>query len=134
MKFPSAAFYLEAKVRKIPLISQAIVSCSGSLLAALSIWVDDKLQHAVKKQPSYFKSSFDLRKEIETLELPSNASLFTADAVSMYTNIPTDRALLFVGKYLLVNVFPGIPANALIEALRCVMKNNIFTFGNTIWK
>ena len=97
-KFPFATFYLTAKVHKTPLASRPIVSCSGSLLAALGTWVDDKLQHAVKIQPSYFKSSFDLREEIDTLELPLNASLFTADAVSMYTNIPTDRALLFIGK------------------------------------
>jgi hypothetical protein len=133
-KFPFAAFYLTAKVHKTPLASRPIVSCSGSLLAALGTWVDDKLQHAVKIQPSYFKSSFDLRKEIDTLELPPNATLFTADAVSMYTNIPTDRALLFIGKYLRSKVFPGIPTEALMEALRCVMKNNIFTFGDTIWK
>ena len=33
--------------------------------------------------------------------LPPNASLFTGDAKSMYTNIPTDMALPLIKDYLL---------------------------------
>ena len=33
--------------------------------------------------------------------LPLNASLFTVDAKSMYTNTPTDMALPFIKNYLL---------------------------------
>ena len=122
------------KVHKTPLKTRPIVSCSGSLLHALGVWVDDKLQIAARRQRSYFKSSLDLKKELTALNVPPNAYLFTADAVSMYTNIPTDRALLFIGKYLRRTHFPGIPTEALMDALRLVMKNNIFTFGDTTWR
>jgi hypothetical protein len=91
--------------------------------------VDDKLQKAAHTQRSYFKSSFDLKKELSVLTLPPGCFLFTADAESMYTNIPTDRALLFIGRYLRRERFPDIPVEALMEALQLVMKNNIFTFG-----
>ena len=133
-KTPFATFYITAKVHKTPLKSRPIVSCSGSLLHAIGVWIDDKLQHAAKTQHSYFKSSFDLKKILVDLDLPSNARLFTADAVSMYTNIPTDRALTFIGQYLRRKQFPQIPTEALMEALRYVMKNNIFTFGDTTWR
>ena len=133
-KEPFATFYATMKVHKSPLKTRPIVSCSGSLLEALGTWVDDKLQIAAKQQSSYFKSSFDLKRELSSLHIPANAFLFTADAQSMYTNIPTDRALNFIGKYLRKTKFPGIPIQALIEALSIVMKNNIFTFGDTTWK
>ena len=134
-KEPFAAFYATMKVHKPPpLRTRPIVSCSGCLTQAIGVWVDDKLQIAATQQRSYFKSSFDLKKELNTLAIPPNSFLFIADAVSMYTNIPTDRALLFIGKYLQQKRFPGIPVQALMEALRLVMKNNIFTFGNTTWK
>lgn len=130
---PFATFYMTMKVHKTPLKTRPIVSCSGTLLESLGVWVDSKLQIAAKKQPSYFKSSFDLKKELVELEIPENALLFTADAESMYTNIPTDRALNFIGKYLKENEFPDIPVEALMTALRLVMKHNIFTFGDTTW-
>jgi hypothetical protein len=132
---PFAAFYATMKVHKPPpLRTRPIVSCSGCLTQAIGVWVDDKLQIAAKAQRSYFKSSFDLKKDLSALAIPPNSSLFIADAVSMYTNIPTDRALLFIGTYLRQKRFPGIPVQALMEALSLVMKNNIFTFGNTTWK
>ena len=131
---PFATFYATMKVHKSPLKTRPIVSCSGSLLEALGIWVDDKLQIAAKQQRSYFKSSFDLKRELLSLNLPANASLFTADAQSMYTNIPTDRAIHFIAKHLRQTEYPGIPTKALIEALTIVMKNNIFTFGDTTWQ
>lgn len=128
-----ATFYMTMKVHKTPLKTRPIVSCSGSLLHSLGVWVDSKLQIAAKKQRSYFKSSFDLKKILEPLEIPKNAYLFTADAEAMYTNILTDRALNFIGKYLREKLFPDIPVEALMAALRLVMKNNIFTFGDTTW-
>jgi len=131
---PFATFYITMKVHKSPLKTRPIVSCSGSLLQALGIWADDKLQIAAKAQRSYFKSSYILRQDMQALEIPPNAFLFTADAVSMYTNIPTHRALLFIGRYLRRNLFPEIPTEALMEALKLVMCNNIFTFGDTYWK
>ena len=134
-KDPFATFYITMKVHKPPpLVSRPIVSCSGSLLQALGIWVDDKLQITARAQRSYFKSSFVLKQKLQNLDLPAGALLFTADAVSMYTNIPTHRALMFIGKYLRRGLFPDIPVEALMEALKLVMCNNIFTFGDTTWK
>jgi hypothetical protein len=89
---PFATFYATMKVHKQPLKNHPIVSCSGSLLAALGVWVDDKLQKATRTQHSYFKSSIDLKKELSAITLPPGCFLFTADAESMYTNIPTDHA------------------------------------------
>jgi hypothetical protein len=109
------------------------------LLYALGIWVDNKLQKFAKRQQSYFKSSFDLKQEITTLELPSNTTIFTADAVSMYTNIHTEAALTAITNYLnnnkelVAELLPYVPAQALTEALRLIMTHNVFRFGNTNW-
>jgi hypothetical protein len=130
---PFPVFYLTFKVHKTPLKTRPIVSCSGSLLFGLGIWVDDKLQKLARLQRSYFKSSFDLKKTLDSLQLPPNAQLFSADAVSMYTNIPTTHALAKIKQYLTKNVFAGVPAEALSAALEIVMTNNVFTFGDTTW-
>jgi hypothetical protein len=127
------------KVHKSPLKTRPIVSCSGTLLYYLGIWVDDKLQKFAKRQRSYFKSSFDLKTDLMAMELPPNATIFTADAVSMYTNIHTETALHAITTYLLQNkdmvleLLFDLQPLALMEALRLIMTNNIFWFGNTHW-
>jgi hypothetical protein len=59
---------------------------------------------------------------------PPNTFLFTADAVSMYKNIPTDKALSFISTQIreTAHEFQDIPAEALVEALGIVMRNNVF--------
>jgi hypothetical protein len=123
------------KVHKTPLKTRPIVSCSGSLLFALGIWIDDKLQPVARRQRSYFKSSYVLKQELIALHLPPNARLFTSDAVSMYTSIPTAQALREIAQYLRRNraLFPEVPIAALVDALTIVMRNNVVQFGDTHW-
>jgi len=132
---PFPVFYLLMKVHKLPLKTQPIVSCIGSLLHPLGVWIDRKMQVIAKKQKSFFGSSFVLKEELVKMELPPGALLFTSDAVSMYTNIPTGHALFSIGQYLRrkKKVFQDVPMEALIKALGIVMRNNFFTFGDTTW-
>ena len=62
--------------------------------------------------------------------------MFTANAMSMYTNIDTHQALHTIRIYLWSHVkdFNRVPIESLMAALRIVMLNNIFEFGNMIWK
>ena len=129
-----STFYATAKVHKAALSTRPIVSTSGTLLYALGVWCDSKLQLAAQRQRSYFKNSFALKKELDGITLPPNARLFTADAVSMYTNIPTNLALRKITAYLNEHHFPGVPIQALMTALALVMKYNVFTFGDTTWR
>jgi hypothetical protein len=117
------------KVHKSPLKTRPIVSCFGSLLYGIGVWVDDKLQNIACRQKTYFKSSYDLKKELINMHLPSSAHLFTSDAFSMYTDINTDPVLQEIVHYLCTD----IPVPALLAALTLVMKNNVIQFGDTHW-
>ena len=96
------------------------------------------LQPIVKAQPTYFKNSFELKQELDKLELPPNASLFTYDAVSMYTNINSKKCISRLSTYLLdastSDRFKHYPPSALISALKIVMYNNRMRFGDIIVK
>ena len=141
---PYARFYLTLKAHKLKpgqtvdhLKSRPIVSCPGSLLHGLGVWVDQKLQEVAQRIVSYFKNTLELKKELLDLNLPLNACLFTADAVSMYTNIPTHTALNLIGKYL--NQYQQkhnnkYPKDAVRAGLHLVMTMNIFTFGDLTLK
>jgi hypothetical protein len=53
----------------------------------------------------------------------------------MYTNIDTDKALNEISFYLSQHrhLFLDFPTVALVDALRIIMKNNVFRFGDTHW-
>ena len=133
---PFPFFYALAKVHKQPLKTRPIVSVSGSLLQGIALWADCKLQPIAKKGRAYFRDSFTLKQELDKLVIPEGALLFTADATSMYTNIPTQRALLFIRRHLRkpsLEMSPSV-VTAICDALRLVMTNNVFQFGDTHWK
>lgn len=134
-KHPFPVFYATLKAHKSPLKTRPIVSCSGSLLYGLGVWVDAQLQVVAQQQLSYFKSSAELKDDLTNSTVPPNTLLFTADAVSYYTNIPTAKAIEKISLYLRGNEssFGNLPLDALIEALTLVMTNNIFSFGDTTW-
>ena len=138
-----AGFYLTLKAHKLKpgqnvthLKSQPIVACPGSLLHPLGIWTDRKLQTLAKQQVSYFQNSYDLCQEICSTQYHPTAQLFTANAVSMYTNIQTNTAIMLIAKHIHTSVPKERPKQneALIAALKLVMLNNIFSFGDMTFK
>ena len=135
---PLPKFYATMKVHKMPLKTRPIVSVSGTLMENLGVWVDRKLQPLLPMFRSYFKSSEELKKELMALKLPKGAQLFTSDAVSMYTNIPTETALRKISRFLRnhqrVYNEPTMPYNAIIEGLGLIMRRCAFSFGDTWWK
>lgn len=101
VKDPFPKFYITAKVHKTPWKTRPIVSISGSQLHGLGCWVDTILQPFAKATTAYIKSSRSLKDLLINLPpLPPNARLFTADAVSMYTNISTNDALPRIRRYI----------------------------------
>ena len=129
-------FYMTIKAHKNPWSLRPITACRDSILAPLGTLVDRWLHQVAKTMPTYVKNSADLKQNLESLKLPENARLFTADAVSMYTNINTEAALSEIAIYLRRNrrKFPDVPINALISGLEIVMTNNVFSLGDTFWK
>jgi hypothetical protein len=94
--------------------------------------VDPVLQPVVTSQPTYFKDSFALKYGLNALVIPPNASLFTYDAVSMYTNIKIDNCLKQISTFLLT-IWDKVECSAIIYAMEIVMKNNRMKFGNLIF-
>ena len=133
---PFGYFYLLYKIHKKPMKTRPVCSGSGSLLHLLSMYIDDMLQPIARSRPSFFKSSYDLKHKLCTLQIPPNARLFTCNAVLMYTNIPTPPALCLIEKFLFNNQHRWKHYNpaALIAALKLVMRNNIFRFGDCWFK
>ena len=78
------------------------------------------------------------KKQLEDLgERLPGTRLFTIDAVSMHTNIDTNHLIDVLEKFfeLFKDELPdGFPTKLVIEAVSLVMRNNLFEFGDCIFK
>eukprot|EP00957_Ditylum_brightwellii_P002756 211555-Ditylum_brightwellii.AAC.1 len=88
-KDPFPAFYLLVKVHKTPWKTCPIVSCVGSLLHPLGVWLAHHIHDIAKSMPTYWEDSKQLKDNLIQLNVPPGAKIFTADATSMYTNLKT---------------------------------------------
>ena len=135
MKEPFGYFYLMPKLHKTPMSTRPVCSDMASLVHPLGQWVTEFLQPIVQTQHTYFKDSFALKRELDTLSVPPNASLFTYDAISMYTKIDTDDCIARLNSWFnetnqLCSWFTEVSPAALMEAISIVMKNNRMKFGD----
>ena len=81
-------------MHKKKLGSRPVTWTGGSLLAALSKWVDFKLQPLTTFYPSYICDWEDLTTKLKELgPLPSSAKLFAIDATLIFTNININHGL-----------------------------------------
>ena len=100
----------------------------------LSCWLDHWLQTLKQIIPSFLKDGDQLLQLLKLLgRFPPGSLLFTANAVSMYTNIHTDHAIEVISAWLdsLKDHLPaGYPINAVKEGIILVMKNTIVEWGD----
>ena len=140
--YKTPVYYGNPKVHKETLKTRPVVSCVHTVPQILSKHLDYWLNKVVKLCPSYIKDSWQLLDDLKGYvkqqgRLPPGARIFTADAVSMYTNIDTDHALDTIDKWLTLHKqelpkdFP--PKNFILRGLEIVMQNNVFEFGDTYW-
>eukprot|EP00957_Ditylum_brightwellii_P023802 1796519-Ditylum_brightwellii.AAC.1 len=76
--------------------------------------------------PTYLANSKQLKDDLIQLNIPLGAKIFTADAISMYTNLKTEVTLDALGKYLTKNIaqFCHLPLKAIKMALAIVVTYN----------
>jgi hypothetical protein len=130
---PFGYFYLLYKLHKNPVSTRPVNSDCNSLLFPLGKWVDEQLQPVAQAQLTWFRDSYSFKKSLDGWPVQPNISLFTYDAVSMYTNIDTDACIEILSKYLRDNASRfEYDAEALIDAIVIVMRNNICNFGDII--
>lgn len=130
-------FYVNPKLHKKPYSTRPVVSCVNSTPEIFSIWVDYWLKQLTHLAKSYLIDSTQAVEELKAIgRLPPGTRIFTADAVSMYTNIDTQHGITTIRNFLLQHKdeLPfAFPSDLLVEVLKEIMTNNIFDFGDTHW-
>jgi hypothetical protein len=129
------------KVHKKDIKPRPVISSVNSIPEIFSKHVDYWLKKIVGKLlPTYIRDAEHLIRSLqETFPqgLPPGAKLFSVDAVGMYSNIDTDHGINILTRWLTEYAHelpPSMPVDFILEALAEIMKNNIFQFGDTMWR
>jgi len=106
----------------------------NSFPEVVSRWLDHWMQKLVPLSPTYLQDSNQLCEELAALgPLPPNVKLFTADAISMYTNINIQDGLnifrTWFTKYA-TEIPENFPTQLFLQILEIVMTRNIFQFDD----
>ena len=127
-------FYIAPKVHKKPWKTRPVVSAVASVPEALSRWIDVQLQKVIHLCPAHLTDSWQLLRDIKNIPiLPPDVHIFTADAVSMYTNINTTHALDTFTRWFDLHhtdLPQEFPVNKILAGLDLIMNSNVFSFGN----
>ena len=130
-------YYGLPKVHKTPWKMRPVESTVNSRIGDLSKWVDYHLQRVVHLCPCYLKDSKSLIKKLRALgKLPPSATIVTADATSMYTNIDTPHGLQVLKAWfdLHAHELPHkFPTQMVLSAIKLVIECNVFQFDDTYW-
>ena len=109
-----------------------IVSDINSDTYNLAKFIDHFLQPLSTSHPSYIKNSFDFKNKLNSIIIPNNCLLVTADIDSLYTNIDCKLFMQTIEKDL-SNLYHQPFTRHLMRLLQLNLFNNDFTFNGDLY-
>jgi hypothetical protein len=103
-------------------------------MSVFSNWLDYKMKELLPLIQPHFTNSTTVVNNLMNLTLPKGATIFSADATSMYTYIDTKTGLSTFQSFFQDNsnkISTEFPVDLFLQVLEIVMKNNIFNFANS---
>jgi hypothetical protein len=134
-EFDIPSFYIIWKIHKNPIVGRPIVSSCKWLTTTASVLVGQFLKEFIKKFDNILLDSSDVIKFVTNTKVPLLCTLFTLDAVSLYTNIPikgTRSAIKAMQK--MFEMFPTVESEEIklrefaIDLLELVLHTNLMEF------
>jgi len=128
-------FYGLPKVHKSPISLCHVVSNTNSFLAVFSIWLDQKMKDLLPLIKSYIKNSSAVISDLNELILPGSKDLYRRRYIYVQEyryRHRTARRWRFLS-HTSTQTPRAISNKFFLEILEAVMRNNIFTFGETYW-
>ena len=130
-------FYCTFKVHKKYELGKAppprgIVSCSGTMMENIAIYVEHHIKNAGKSYSSYLEDTPDFLRQIEHLNnsetIPENAMLVVLDVIGLYDNIPPEEGVQSVGERLKKTGSLKVPIEFIMRLLQIIQDYSIFEF------
>ena len=115
-----------------------IISQSGSITEAISLFIDHHSKDMVPKIESYIQDTPDFLRKLEEINdmniIDSSTFPVSLDVKGLYLNIPQEEGIECFQDALNTRTNQTIPTEYLIKLLRIVLYENIFTFDETLYR
>ena len=116
----------------------AEIDCYSSVnspLYRLATFLRNTMHKYFPNPNSYVSNSFQLVKNLSGLLIEDNLRLISLDAVSLFTNIPLDKAIDSISKrWNFLSDHCHIPKDEFIIAVNLVLRSTFFIFNNIIYQ
>jgi hypothetical protein len=124
------SFRLLPKLHKEKFSCRPIVNCKNHPTERICQVIDLILQPLVKSTESYIKDSQDVLIKTKDIITNNDATLYSFDFESLYTNIDTTKLLVLVTEFVTpyLSSSKHINASGFYYLLKLVLENNIFKF------
>ena len=126
-------FRLLPKLHKQNFGIRPIINCKNSLLEPFSKLISILLKHIVVTQKTYIKDSQNLIQKTKNIQFKNNVFIHSAYFENLYTNIPTQKALIIISEFYMNSSIDGISSHCFNVILKLVLENNYFTFDSSFY-
>ncbi|XP_044753737.1 uncharacterized protein LOC123313092 [Coccinella septempunctata] len=131
----SPKIYGLPKLHKPNIPLRPIISYTQTPFYKLSKYLASGLSNVINKNPFYTKNSYELKQELDTLYVPDDQKLFSIDAVSLYTNIPTQLVpQILEEKWHLIEKYTDLPKTEFIEAVQLTLGTCYFQYEDEFYQ
>lgn len=112
-----------------PIVSSVQVPCYN-----LSKYIGQILKNIISNEYN-ITNSINLKEQLNNVKLDNGEILISLDVVSLFTNIPINKAIaIIMKKWDIVKSFTKIPKTTFIKILRfCIIDNNYFIYNEDIY-
>jgi len=123
------------KIHKPGFTFRLIISSIDSPTYKLAYYIQKIISNNILKPHSHIDNSLQLVKKLEGVSLNDDYDLISLDAVSLFTNIPTDLAMESVAiRWDQISKGTKIPRCEMLNAIKKILDSTFFMFNNKIYK
>jgi len=123
------------KIHKPGRSFRVIISSVDSPTHQLAQYLHNIISKNIIKPVSYVENSFQLTKELKSVNVNINYDLISLDVVSLFTNIPTRLALDgLVDRWDRIRRGTKIPLDEFLRAVKTILDSTFFIFNHKIYK
>ena len=117
---------------------RGIVSCSGTMMENIAIYVEHHLKEIGKSHESYLEDTPDFLRHVEEInkgeKLPDSALLVVIDAIGLYNNIPPNEGVKSVAKALEEKPTSKVPSGFITRLLQIILEYSVFEFNEKTYQ
>lgn len=124
-----------SKIQKVNIPFRIIVSSINTALYPLATFLHKTIKDRLPPNLREASNSFELYRTLLGKKIKSTEVLLSLDAVSLFTNIPTDLTVQSIAnRWNFIEQNTNIPLDEFITAIKFVLSSTYFTFNNIIYK